>query len=609
LKEKKTNLVESTVRVVKTLPSRRRKQIPLILMLMLIVAVIEAISVGMIALFATSISNPNEIINSVYITHLKKIMPNGFLQSTNDIVMFLSILVVGTLLLKSTIKTISDYISRLYVGYIGCIIGKRLLSGFLRIPYEWHSSKNSADLVLAVYWRVHIARFLKLVLQAIASLIFVTVMIMVVVTVNPLVSLVIVILGGGCSVVLFIVFRKYLDRLGLKARILDQSINRDVTKAIHGLKDVRIGGHEESHEQFFDLNVNQETRIKAIQEGIGPLSMSILEIVGFTILVSAIWVMLFVTNASSVETIGTIALITVAVWRILPNMNNILNSLTTIRSALPWVDLELGYLDELKSWGEEIRLSDNRIAKRRFESELTLRKVDFTYQGAKSKALSGIDLTITKGKTIGIIGVSGSGKSTLADILVGLLSPTHGEIEFDGEKLSPSQYRKMRRNFGYITQSPYIFDGTLAENIAFGVVEDQIDKKKVLKCCGLAAMGNFLDKLPLNIDTPLGERGVKLSGGQQQRVSIARALYHEPDLLIFDEATSSLDTKNEKAIQETIFNFKGKQTLIIIAHRLSTVENCDVLIWLENGEIRKSGKPVEILSAYKEMLQTQESST
>ncbi len=205
---------------------------------------------------------------------------------------------------------------------------------------------------------------------------------------------------------------------------------------------------------------------------------------------------------------------------------------------------------------------------------------------------------IQKGKTVGIIGTSGAGKSTLVDLLIGLLKPVTGSILIDGRPLTRDLLPQWLDITGYVPQSPYIYDGTLAENIAFGMEKSEIDRDRVFKCCTMASMDDFIHDLPDSIDSFIGERGVKLLGGQQQRVAIARALYKQPEVMIFDEATSSLDTKSEKAIQKTIYSFKGKQTLIIIAHRLSTVEDCDKLIWLEKGRVKMTGRPEEILKAY-----------
>ena len=236
-----------------------------------------------------------------------------------------------------------------------------------------------------------------------------------------------------------------------------------------------------------------------------------------------------------------------------------------------------------------------------FSNTIKFNNVSFCYDNNGRKVLHDLCFEIKKGETIGIIGTSGAGKSTLVDLLIGLLEPFKGTISIDDKVLTHEFLAQWLRITGYVSQSPYIYDGTLAENAAFGMDQADIDREQVRKCCTMASMDDFIQDLPDNIDSSIGERGIKLSGGQQQRVAIARALYNKPEVMIFDEATSSLDTKSEKAIQKTIYSFKGKQTLIIIAHRLTTIEDCDKVIWLEKGRIKMIGKPEKVLGFYNQV--------
>jgi len=226
--------------------------------------------------------------------------------------------------------------------------------------------------------------------------------------------------------------------------------------------------------------------------------------------------------------------------------------------------------------------------------------VSFRYAGVDSDSLSRIDMNILKGQVVGVIGHSGAGKSTLINVLSGLLTPHSGSIYVDSREVQGDALSRWQVGMiGYVPQSPYICDGTLAENVAFGLSGDEIDSDQVVECCRMAAI-DFLDDLPQGIATPIGERGVRLSGGQQQRVAIARALYKKPEIIIFDEATSSLDTKSEKAIQETVYSLRGSVTLIVVAHRLSTVADCDEVYWIDKGKVRMAGSAADVLAEYKE---------
>ena len=226
----------------------------------------------------------------------------------------------------------------------------------------------------------------------------------------------------------------------------------------------------------------------------------------------------------------------------------------------------------------------------------------FNYKARRANVLNDISFLIKKGQTIGFIGISGAGKSTLVDILIGLLVPSKGKVFIDGSELDDMGRQAWMKTVGYVPQSPYIYDGTLAGNVAFGLRDSEIDRELVLDCCHRASLHDVLAELPDGIDTPIGERGVRLSGGQQQRVVIARALYPRPEVMIFDEATSSLDAKSEKGIQDTIYGLRGKQTLIIIAHRLTTVKDCDLLFWIEDGRIKMADTADKVLNEYEKAI-------
>jgi ABC-type multidrug transport system fused ATPase/permease subunit len=278
-------------------------------------------------------------------------------------------------------------------------------------------------------------------------------------------------------------------------------------------------------------------------------------------------------------------------------VNQILRSITTARNALPYISNQIEYFTLIEA-DKSIKQDTTLQQPLDFSKTIKFNNVGFSYQDNTREVIHDLSFEIEKGQTIGIIGISGAGKSTLVDLLIGLLSPVKGTISIDDQVLTSELLSKWLKITGYVSQSPYIYDGTLAENIAFGMDQADIDREQVRKCCSMASMDDFIHDLPDNIDSSIGERGIKLSGGQQQRVAIARALYSRPDIMIFDEATSSLDTKSEKAIQKTIYSFKGRQTLIIIAHRLTTVEDCDKVIWLEKGRIKMIGKPEKVLKVY-----------
>jgi ABC-type multidrug transport system fused ATPase/permease subunit len=493
--------------------------------------------------------------------------------------------------------------SNLYSGYVSTFLGEKLLIGIMSTSYEWIISKNTADIIQCINWRVHLGNFLRSTLKAINDILIVTIMLISVFIVEPVISLPCILIIGILSYFLFTRIRSYLDRVSIKIKNYKVLINRNIHKSLHGIKDIKIYNRENLFVRHYHNNAYIEAKASAFQQTISQCPNWIMEFIGLTLIATSVIVMFLVMNASSIKTTGTIALLAATAWRILPAVSRIIQYLSDIRKNLPFIHTVIEYLQEIDSLDVDYSL----INKRRdydtiFKNEIAFNNVAFFYQGYQNNVLIDVNFKIIKGESFGIIGVSGAGKSTLVDLLIGLLNPTSGEIKIDGKKIEGAHAVFWAAKIGYVPQSPYICVGSLAENVAFGFVSEEIDRDRVIECCQMAAMDDFLWDLASGIDTQIGERGVKLSGGQKQRVAIARALYHSPEILIFDEATSSLDTKSEKAIQQTIYSFKGKQTLVIIAHRLSTVENCDNVIWLQQGRIKKIGSPNLILPEYRSFM-------
>lgn len=605
VKVKSPELVQVFRSILSRLPSRRRRQFWILFVCMLVSAGIETITLASIALFASAVANPDEVLQSKNIVSAYKFLHFDFLRYKEGLIVFLSILAVALVVLKNGVISVVTYLNIRFGCVVDAFFGERLLSGFMYLPYEWHLNRNSADLVLAVGWRFYLGTFfINTMLQVLCHFFVILFMFITLIAVDPVISIIAIFVLGAAGVFIHKSIAQVLHRVGKRQMNYAGSLNREVTKTIHGVKDVKVFGKESSFVRNYSRDVFFFARESSLLQFFIRLPAWLLETFGFVLIAVSICIMMFGKQASSAHVIGMMALLVVAAWRVLPGINRVLSGLATMKGSLEYVHKVMKYLKEIELYQNEnlaaMAAQYDDIAA--FENELRFEHLSFSYDNCQDYAVKDISFTVRKGQSVGIIGKSGAGKSTLVDILIGLLSPSGGRITIDEKVLSLSLQRSWTNKIGYVSQSPYIYDGTLAGNVAFGLEEKQIDREKVLESCQMAAIG-FIENLTAGIDTQIGERGVRLSGGELQRVAIARALYHKPEVMVFDEATSSLDSQNEKAIQKTIYSLKGKITLIIVTHRLTTVEGCDVLICLNKGKIAKIGPPDIVLPWYADNLE------
>ena len=561
---------------------------------------LETSALVAIAFFASAVSDPAEVLDSKYTSILRQYLGSGFLFSIKGLIIGSGIAMITLVILKNIIKSFVSYWMSRFGATLEVYFGKMLLGGFLNMNYEWHLSKNSADLVMAMNWRVFFGRaFILPILHLLNDLLMVIVILIALLIVQPMISLIVLLVLGSSSVFIYSNTRRRLDKIASLAKDYELAINKETTMAIHGVKDVKISKMEKNFAKKFTDNATPLAKIVGLQQFLSEFPAAILETAGFIMLVFSICLMMFFSESSTALITGTIALLAVTAWRALPAVSRILATVTKLRNSLPFLTSQIEYSNDIENFAiSSEKPNDPMISSPLFKNAIEFEKVSFNYQGAEIEVLCELDFIIKKGQTIGIIGRSGAGKSTLIELITGLFTPSKGRILIDGKALNKDLVPHWLGLIGYVPQSPYIYDGTLGENVAFGNQGEEIDRARVIECCNMASMLDFMDNMPNGIDSFIGERGIRLSGGQQQRVAIARALYRRPEIMIFDEATSSLDTKSEKAIQNTIYSFKGKQTLIIIAHRLSTVVDCDNLVWLEKGIVKMIGKPQEVLAKY-----------
>jgi ATP-binding cassette, subfamily B, bacterial PglK len=472
-------------------------------------------------------------------------------------------------------------------------LSHRLFAAYLAAPYDFHFRRNSAVLIRRVTHGVHnVFRGVLGSLVAIATETLVVAGLVLVLGVTaPGVTLVAVVVVGGLLSLPLLASRRATVRWGRAVQHIDTAILQTLQQSLGAVKEVKLAGRESFFLGQLAERVPASARLRLRYLTLGAaLRMAVETVFVCGLLLVSLLVTLRHEPAGVLPLLGLYAY---AGFRVIPSANRIMVYVADLRYSRSFIhDLraDLAALEpEMPAAG---RGADDDI---RFTRTLALEGVSYTYLGEREPVLLSVDLTIVRGESVGIVGSSGAGKSTLVDVLLGLLAPSAGRITVDGRNIRTA-LRSWQRHIGYVPQEPFLLDDTLRRNVAFGIADAEIDDRRVDTALRLAQLADFVATLPDRLDTLLGERGTRLSGGQRQRVAIARALYHEPEVLVFDEATSALDSPTERELIAALEALHGVKTLVVIAHRLTTVRRCDRLAVLRDGRVAAIGSYDELLA-------------
>jgi ABC-type multidrug transport system fused ATPase/permease subunit len=373
---------------------------------------------------------------------------------------------------------------------------------------------------------------------------------------------------------------------------------RLIQEALGGFKELKLNGLEDTYVRRFEVPARRHADDVGRLQILTEIPRFLLEGITVGVLLTLVMILLLRSGGSILSILPTLGAFAFAVMRLLPALQQIYASFATMRTGLPI--LKRVHRDFVTNQQYFVPPSSNtmKVTPLAFEQSVELREVSYTYATAQRAIFDGLNLKINAKSTIGIVGGTGAGKTTLVDIILGLLTPDQGELLVDGIAINKGNVRAWQRAIGYVPQTIYLTDDTIAANIAFGHSASEIDLSAVERAARIAALHDFVvSELPLGYQTKVGERGVRLSGGQRQRIGIARALYETPSLLIMDEATSALDNITERVVMEAVQNLRADKTIIMIAHRLTTVKDCDVIIMLEHGRVVSTGTYDELVAA------------
>lgn len=545
---------------------------------MIIASLSEIISIGLVYPFLAAIISPESIFKMPYASQILKYL-NA--HTKNEIVFVLSILFASSALLAGAVRFYLIIISTRLSFSIGIEISAKMLNNTLKQNYETHCSRNSSEIIdgqinkssSIIYSIMNIVTFISSTLMA--AIIFTGL-----VFASPAIA--ISVLTFFFLVYLIIIFA-FKSTISKNSKFMADGSSETVKilqETLGGIRDIIIDNRQSVVAAMYNNAHNQWRRAQAQNLAISSTPRYILESAGM-IFIALLAYNLTVNSDGINNALPILGMLALSAQRLLPIIQQLYNSWVeyqsnrhSVLSVLKIVELNLPIQND-QHYSQILN----------FKSTLTLRNVNFNYCNSTTKIFENINLEINKGDFVGIYGPSGSGKSTLVDIIVGLLIPTSGEVLIDGCKLSYNNIKAWRDNIAYVSQSPFLNDASLLENIAYGIKNDQIDTSRVIEAATKAKIDSVINKLPDQYNTKLGERGVKFSGGQRQRISIARALYKKSSVIIFDEATSALDMNTEDEIMKTIYSLRGEVTLILISHRISCLSQCNRVFKMAGNNI------------------------
>jgi ATP-binding cassette, subfamily B, bacterial PglK len=555
-------------------------------------SVLEVVGIGVILPFVALAGNPSQIHNFPFGSQLVNLLN---LESDTSIVVTAGIIVLSVFVLRSA------YVAAQYRLVYRFSLGKwvaiasQILQSYLDRPYTFHLQKNTAELIRNIYVEADQAvnGVIVPIMIVVAELLVLIGVIVLFLVIEPGIAFAAVIGMSLAAGIMMRLSKQRLNTYGKQRAAETINVYQAINESLAGIKDIQILGRSDYFIHRYNSSAGRlaEAHIGAALFQLYPrLGIETLFVGGFITLVTA----LILTGQNLVDILPLISLLGVAALRFLPSLNRIVSWVNAIRFSAPSLfiisqELRESTINSTRSYkpGQSVP---------RLQDAIKIRNLSFKYPDEERSILTGINLTISRGEKVGIVGASGAGKTTLVNLILGLIPPSAGEILVDDVDIYVN-LPSWQRQIGYIPQDIFLTDSSIRTNVAFGLKDELIDDGKVWQALTAAHLTDFVRSLPQNIETVVGERGVRLSGGQRQRLGIARALYHDPAVLILDEATSSLDHHTEEEVMEAIDSLAGQKTIVVISHRPKTVENCHSINLIESGCIVSSSRKIKAVSA------------
>lgn len=585
-------MIKITTQLFSLLTPNQRKRFYLLQFLVILMAFMEIIGVASIIPFMALVGDMTQLQQE---TFYAQVYQASGIESESEFVVILGIGVVVTLFVSGTISLFTTWRLCMFGTQLGTELSTRLYTHYIKQNWLFHASVNSAKLTKKIVNetnRVSGGIILPL-MQMNARVVFTLFMVISIFIYDPRVAIVGLSVFAIVYLILFKIVKRSLERNGKAISQIFSKRYRLNNEGFGGIKDLLLLGRGDNFIESFNQTSKSLAHSQGTINALAQVPRYFIELVAFGSMMTITLYLISSYDGNLGMILPTLSLYTLAAFKLLPAIQNIYANVAAIKGNI--AAFESIHDDLIWSSKPKALIQESKQSFLRVKHQISLNNITFTYPDKTKSTLQKINMSILANSVIGIVGPSGSGKSTLINILLGLIEPQQGEMKIDNTILNYKNRRSWQNTIGFVAQDIFLSDRSIAENVAFGISKNEINLDKVKKALELSHLTELLQSLEKGIYTPVGERGVKLSGGQSQRIGIARALYHEAEILVFDEATSSLDGISERRVMDAIHEFGGQKTIIMIAHRIKTVQNCNKIFYIDKGRVVDQGTYKELI--------------
>ncbi|MEG1847568.1 MAG: ABC transporter ATP-binding protein [Lachnospiraceae bacterium] len=559
--------------------------------LILIGGLLETLGVSMILPLVTAILDTDKMSRNKWV---RLICDKLQLQDMNEFVILLLIAVIFIFVIKNVYLLFLSYIQAKFVNGNQHKAGSYMLEEYLNRSYEFYLNADIPTIFRILDGDIpKVFQLLMQVIRLATEAVVALCLFLFLLAIDFRMTMMMMVMLLLMTLLIIKVLKPILNKIGTENQTVQSVAGRWRTKSVYGIKDVKVLNREHFFASFYEKHTKYGMELTVKYSVLNNIPRTIIETACIVGILSYI-ALCIVSGADITSLFSQITAFGVAAIRLMPSMNRINTYLTDIAFFEPSLDYVYDHVDftKFKEEGHYVSDAPKDPEPITVDTDIYLENIVYAYPNTDKLILNHANMKIPYGESVGVVGPSGAGKSTVIDIILGLLRPQEGHILCKGRDVLDN-YPSWLSKIGYIPQVIYLSDDSIRDNIAFGVPAEEIDEQRIWQVLEEAQMRHFVEQLPEGLDTSTGDRGVRISGGERQRLGIARALYHNPDILIFDEATSALDNATEKAVMEAINSFHGKKTMVIIAHRLNTIEQCDMIYRVEHGQIVEQKKDMQ----------------